>query len=170
MGPSSSRRTEMQSPSADQDEHHLWHTTQKAIFAYTTPITRRNSLPAIKTRLVRLTQAISDYGEADCVSCSMHYYSARVLLSLLAPSAPAFAEECWVLLHYGRERDSGGGSELRDHFDEALLEEIIEETEDLLDRHHLPRHDRPDTLQSIFDQAFPIVKEGRLSRTRDSSG
>ena len=161
---------EMPNSAADHDERNLWLAAQKAILAYTRPITRRNSLSAIRRRLVRLTKAVADYGKAYSVCCSMHYYSARVLLSLLAPSAPAFAEECWVHLHYGCEKDIRDGSESRYGLDEDAIQEMIKETEDLLDRHHLPRQGQPSTLQSIFDQPFPIIKRGLLSQTKDSSG
>ena len=158
----------MPNPSKDQDEHKLWLAAQNAILAYTTPITRRNSLPAIRARLVRLTKAVSDYGEACYVCCNMHYYSARVLLSLLAPSAPAFVEECWVLLHYGHEHDIGEEDESSHYFDESEIRKIITELESTLDRYHLPRQGQPDTLQSIFDQPFPVVNEGLSSRHTDA--
>lgn len=160
----------MPDSAADEDERNICLAAQKAILAYTSPITRQNGLPAIRRRLVRLTKAVANYGKAYCVSCSMHYYSARVLLSLLAPSASAFAEECWVLLHYGCEKDIGDRGGPRYSLDEDAIQEMIKETEDLLDRHHLPRQDQPDTLQSIFNQPFPTFKRGLLSQAKDHSG
>jgi leucyl-tRNA synthetase len=59
---------------------------------------------------MRLTKATVDYSDAYTVHCTMHYHAARILISLLAPSAPAFAEECWVILHYGLQKGEGGGS------------------------------------------------------------
>jgi leucyl-tRNA synthetase len=95
---------------------------------------------------MRLTKAITSYDDAFAVSSDMYYYFARILLSLLAPSAPFFAEECWVLLHYGCQQGNGDGSESRYDLDkdeiegiENEIEEIIKETEDLLDRRYLPR-------------------------------
>lgn len=151
---------EMPDSSADPDEKKVWLAAQNAIIAYTTPITRRNSLPAIKARLIRLTKSVSNYDKCGYVCCNMHYYSARVLISLLAPSAPAFAEECWVLLHYGHEQNIGEKDELI----HRLYENEIQEIESCLGRYNLPRQGQPDTLQSIFDQPFPVVREGRSSR------
>jgi leucyl-tRNA synthetase len=153
----------MPDTSADQDEQRLWLAAQNAILAYTTPITKRNSLPAIRARLVRLTKAVSNYEEAYCVVFDMHYYSACVLLSLLAPSAPAFAEECWVLLHYGNQQDIGEEDESDNYLNESAIQEIITKTENTLGRYHLARQGQPDTLQSIFDQPFPVVSEDLLS-------
>jgi leucyl-tRNA synthetase len=159
--------------SADGDEHRLWLISQRAILSYTLPITVRNSLQTVRSHLMRLTKAIVAYDDGPTVSCNMHYYSARILLSLLAPSAPSFAEECWVLLHYGYQDHRGDGDQPRHGINEEEIEEIeeieksIQETEDELDRHNLPRQGRPDTLQSIFDQPFPVTKRGTPSHIWD---
>ena len=149
---------EVSSTSTDDDTYRLWVAAQNAILAYTAPISARNNVQAIRSRLVRLMNAITAYEDAEELYCDMHYYSARVLVSLLAPLAPSLAEECWVLLHYGsQDGDDDGGTEPRYEFEDAI-EELIKETEDLLGRRHLPRQGRPDTLQSIFDQPFPVAK------------
>lgn len=54
---------------------------------------KKQSLLTIGSRLGRLGKLLSGVCTRR-VSCDMHYYSTRVLLSLLAPSAPTFAEEC----------------------------------------------------------------------------
>ncbi|KAI0538358.1 hypothetical protein GGR58DRAFT_309773 [Xylaria digitata] len=153
--------------STDGDEYRLWLIAQRAILAFTAPITVRNSVRTTKSRLMRLTKAMTAYDDAFTVSCDMHYYSARILLSLLAPSAPSFAEECWVLLHYGCQDSNSDGSESRYGLNEDEIEEIVKETEDDLGRHHLPRQGLPDTLQSIFDQPFPVTKRGVALRIKD---
>ncbi|KAI8629768.1 hypothetical protein F5Y19DRAFT_431791 [Xylariaceae sp. FL1651] len=147
--------------STDPDEYRLWLIAQKSILAYKAPITVQNSLRRIRLRLIHLATAIIAYHDATLVSCNMHYYAARILLSLLAPLAPSYAEECWLHLHYGYQNGDRDGSELTYDFDENLqeeIEEIIQETEDNLNRRHLPRQGQPHTLQSIFDQPFPIVR------------
>ncbi|KAI0425115.1 hypothetical protein F5Y09DRAFT_352716 [Xylaria sp. FL1042] len=152
---------DMSGESTDTEEYRLWLVAQKSILSYITPITSRNSTRRIKSRLVQLSKAIIAYDKASLVCCNMHYYAARILVSLLAPLAPSFAEECWVHLHYGDQSSDRDGSDSPWDFDECLreeIEEIIKETEENYNRRHLPRQGQPSTLQSIFDQPFPVVR------------
>lgn len=151
----------------DEDEYRLWLVAQRAILSFTAPTTVKNSVQTMKSRLMQLTKAIIAYDDACVVDCNMHYYSARILLSLLAPLAPSFAEECWVFLHYGCQDSDNDKIESRYGLGEDEIEKIIKEIEDDLDRHHLPRQDQPDTLQSIFDQPFPVAKRGVALGSKD---
>lgn len=100
--------------------------------------------------------SIKEYGEADRVSVAVHYYSARVLISLLAPIAPAFAKECRVLLYYGPEKDREV-NEPGYFFGCEAVKEMIQEKEGRLLRFGLPRQGQPDTLCPIFDRPFPFA-------------
>ena len=116
------------------------------------PIGGRNSLQTIESRLAALTKAIIVYDDAQRILPGVHYHSARVLLCLIAPLAPCFVEECWVMLYYGTDVSSRNGDD--DEFDEnPLVEEELANDEEL---RGFPRQGYPDTLRSIFDQPFPV--------------
>ncbi|MCJ1249292.1 Leucyl-tRNA synthetase, mitochondrial [Trapelia coarctata] len=137
-----------------QAEHiAVWLSAQKALLSMTQPIGARNSLQTIESRLVRLAKAIKKYDDAEIVLPDVHYHSARILLCLIAPFAPSFAEECWVVLHYGNSGSEGwdGTSES----DQEMIEKELAEDEAL---RHLPRRGRPETLGSIFDEPFPVAE------------
>src|SRR3569833_1166540 len=74
---------------------------------------------------------------------TLSYDSSRVLICLLAPSALSCVEEYLVPLHYGCQDGHKGH----------------------LDRRHLPRQGRPETLQSIFNRPFPVARQGIPSRS-----
>lgn len=152
----------------DVVDYSFWLVVQEAISAFTVSTTARSSIRTIKSRLMELTKAIITRSVG---LCDLHYYSARILLSLLAPLAPSFAEECWVILHYGcHHSDSGCHDSDSDGFEpiyDASIEvdeQMIKEIEEDNNRRHLPRQGRPDTLQSIFDQPFPVAKLDAVQR------
>jgi hypothetical protein len=152
---------DMSNESTNTEQYRLWFVAQKSILAYTTPITSRNSVRRIKSRLVQLSKAIIAYDEASLVFIDMHYYAARILISLLAPLAPSFAEECWLHLHYGDQPGDSDGSDSPWGFDECSreeIEEMIKEAEENNNGRHLPRQGQPSTLPSIFDQPFPVAR------------
>ena len=83
------------------------------------PIGGRNSLQTVESRLAALTKAIIAYGDAQQILPGVHYHSARILLCLIAPLAPSFAEECWAMLHYLTDVTSRNGDDT--DFDENPL-------------------------------------------------
>ncbi|KAM7198480.1 hypothetical protein V8F33_004986 [Rhypophila sp. PSN 637] len=133
---------------SDQDRdvqaRNLWLAAQSAIVACTSRITPtgQNSPPTIKKTLFLLIRAVRDYdAEVEKTSCEMYYYSARVLLALLAPLAPAFTNECWPLLHggpfaFGRPP----GVQVNQDFTLQGLD----------GRYKLPIKGQPNSLQSVF--------------------
>ena len=136
----------------EEDDCKVWLAAQQALASMMQPIGGRNSLQTIESRLAALTKAIIVYDDAQRILPGVHYHSARVLLCLIAPLAPCFAEECWVVLHYGTDVSSRNGDD--DEFDEnPLIEEELANDEEL---RGLPRQGYPDTLRSIFDQPFPV--------------
>lgn len=143
----------------EEEAYHVWLSAQRAISAYTRPITLRDNASTVKRSLTRLTNTIINYNDVEYFLPDVHYYATRVLLSLLAPSAASFAEECWVRLHYGEETEwAQEGPELEEG-DSARVEELIKEHEQITGRHNLPRRGQPETLQSIFDQPFPLLRD-----------
>ena len=149
----------------------LWLAAQKALLVSTKPHTTVVSAKELEVCLITLTkEMIRDY---DDHSAQMSYHTARILISLVAPFAPCFAEECWVLLHYGdglsSDDEASTGSENEDIYDEAIgKEDSPEEIESALaedaeewggDYRHLPKKGYPETLPSIFEIPFPVAVE-----------
>lgn len=170
----------------DKDAWAISLVSQKAIIAMTRKSSSVN-YQNFRLELHRLVLSIIHYGEytldehedpvayEECEECpaqpGTHYHSARILLSLLSIIAPAFAEECWVALHYG----VGQKSKLAfDEYDSRDVKEQIGSTRmdywdydevKKLGLQHLPRTDDPDTLSSIFAQAFPEPVSSEVLRT-----
>lgn len=157
---------------SDMEEHDVeaWLAAQEAIFSVTQPLGGENTLHNIESRLVSLTKKIINYNDAWSQTAAISYHSARILLCLIAPLAPAFAEECWVLLHYGTT-NSSNGEDADDGWSDSSIDEMLDhEAEEFEDLRHLPRKGRPHTLSSIFDEPFPdpVTKE-TLALLRSSS-
>ncbi|KAK3933447.1 hypothetical protein QBC46DRAFT_402359 [Diplogelasinospora grovesii] len=127
---------------------------QRAIGIYTSA-SHMNVNPALLTkRLVGLTNAIAGYKDKSKdsrgnVFPEMHYLAARTLISLLAPTAPCFAEELWVLLHYGAKHTVMAQKDNRNKNephttppgaqDDETVETLAQLAEDRLGRRNLPR-------------------------------
>ncbi|CAG8950664.1 hypothetical protein HYFRA_00002874 [Hymenoscyphus fraxineus] len=122
-------------------------------------MSRRNSLQIVESHLVALTKAIIAYDGEGVQDPDIHYHSTRILLSLIATFAPAFAEECWVLLHYGSDTPSVHKSDI------GLEEDLFDEEDEEL--RFLPRQGRPETLPSIFDQPFPTPEAASYTSPSD---
>ncbi|CAG8982738.1 hypothetical protein HYALB_00001019 [Hymenoscyphus albidus] len=121
--------------SMEEPDCTLWHAAQDALLSWTQQIGRRNSLQNVESRLVALTKAIIAYGGERRKLPDVHYHATRILLCLIAPFAPAFAEECWVSLHYG------SGTPSVDECDIGLEEDLVEDkiTEEELAEDKEPR-------------------------------
>lgn len=141
---------------AGKDACALSLASQKAILAM---VMKSESVDfaALWVHLDNLVKHITCYYYLDLIDCGLHYHSARILLSLLAIIAPAFAEECWVALQYGFEHPDGNGIKCNPI--------AINCAENLQDdgivgcgSQHLPRLGRLDTLSSIFSQPFPKLE------------
>lgn len=152
------RNPDVFNSSMEEPDCRLWLAAQKALLSWTKPMSVRNSLQTVESHLVALTKAVIAYDDAWKQLPNVHYHSARILLCLVAPLAPAFAEECWVTLHYGSDTPSTGESDIEleeNLFEQEMVEKELAEEEELRD---LPRQGRPGTLPSIFDQPFPTAE------------
>jgi len=109
-----------------------------------------------------LISRVEETGEEEeySLNSNIHYHSTQILLSLLAPVVPSFAEECWLALHYGRDewRDKGSDDE-DDDYDRNIPKEWIFDELAELEYQNLPRRNDPSTLSSIFSQPFPIPED-----------
>lgn len=158
----SPRMPEILDTSMDENALAVWLAAQDALNSMIQPLSAHNSLLATESRLMELTNALMDYDDAQLISPEVQYHSTRILLSLIASVAPAFAEECWLALHYGNNPDSIDEDFVLDEDFRALsdeeIEEILADEQEEEDLRHLPRKARPDSLLSIFDQPFPIAE------------
>ena len=150
----------------EEDDCKIWLAAQNALVSMARPLSVQNNLQAVESRLVALTKAIIVYDDARVIDPGVHYHSARILLCLIAPLAPSFAEECWVMLHYGSDMPSDGGNDDDDDdsnppdlLDDESIEQELADDEEL---RNLPRQGRPKTLPSIFDQAFPVAEQKEM--------
>ncbi|KAL8989777.1 MAG: hypothetical protein Q9169_008285 [Polycauliona sp. 2 TL-2023] len=158
----------------DDAGEELWLAGQEAMVAF-----RQHSgaetKAIIMNGLTRLTEEIIEYDNAVMVSPRVHYHAARILINLITPFAPSFAEECWVLLHYGRQSllkihpnaismEHEWEEEQKDDIDDDSSEpRSLEDIESRLnDREgqdgytNLPRRWYPETLASLFELAPPM--------------
>jgi hypothetical protein len=145
-----------------EDTFALWLASQEAILSMTGKETSVN-YHKVREQLTRLMVSIARYEEEhgpQMIDCSVHYYSTRILISLLATVVPSFAEECWLALHYGQ--DQGCNKEC--HNNEETDAESSEIYEDLIEYgyQHLPRRSDPSTLPSIFSQPFPVPESSEV--------
>ncbi|KAL9034361.1 MAG: hypothetical protein Q9180_005450 [Flavoplaca navasiana] len=160
---------------SNENGEKIWLAAQEAMVAFRKHLSA-NNIAAIMKRLTRLTKEIIEYDSADTVFPHVHYHAARILINLITPFAPSFAEECWVLLHYGRQSLLGvhdnaitiedEQAEKRMDADDAEkweppslkdVESDLEEEEKEWEfgYTHLSRRWYPDTLNSLFQLAPP---------------
>lgn len=109
------------------------------------------------------------------------------MINLIASFAPSFAEECWVLLHYGLlsllgvhpNAESLEGESTEDNEDRETpsleeVESILAEAEEEWEEGYqlLPRKRFPGTLPSLFELGPPVpvsMEAVRLLRQRVKS-
>ncbi|KAL8911913.1 MAG: hypothetical protein Q9171_002997 [Xanthocarpia ochracea] len=163
-------------PDRNNDEK-VWLSAQKALLVSTKPNSSAVSAKELEVCLITLTEEM--IRDNDDRSAQMSYHTARILISLIAPFAPCFAEECWVLLHYGEgilsDEEASTGSEDEDIHNEAIgKEDSLEEIESALaedaeewggNYRHLPKKGYPETLPSIFEIPFPVPVERARPRS-----
>ena len=86
-----------------EEEAALYLPTVQTICSVTTSLSATHALNICISALMSLTnslaQAQSSTAQFDHLSPSVLYHTASVMARLLAPFAPAFAEECWEILH-----------------------------------------------------------------------
>ena len=73
-------------------EKQVWAEVQQTIISVTSSLSETFSLNTVISDLIKLTNAISS---ASDVSYTVRYHATSALLHMMAPVAPAFAEECW---------------------------------------------------------------------------
>ncbi|KAF2811815.1 leucyl-tRNA synthetase, partial [Mytilinidion resinicola] len=83
----------------------LWLKTQSTIARVTDSYSNTHTLNTVVSDLMSLTNTIWDTQSDSRLSCTLQYLSLTSLLRMLAPIAPAFAEECWERLHKLVARD-----------------------------------------------------------------
>ncbi len=163
-------------PDRNNDEK-VWLAAQKALLVSTKPYSTADSAKELEICLITLTEEM--IRDNDDHSAQMSYHTARILISMIAPFAPCFAEECWVLLHYGdgllSDEESPADLEDEEIYNEAIgKEDSLEEIESALaedaeewgdDYRHLPKKGYPETLPSIFEIPFPVPFERARPRS-----
>ncbi|KAL8650526.1 MAG: hypothetical protein Q9226_005110 [Calogaya cf. arnoldii] len=151
----------------------IWLAAQEALLSFTNYMDAADKVLIMK-RLATLTTEIINWDQASGIEIGVHYHAARILINLIAPFAPSFAEECWVLLHYGpspllgihpnvvsaeevsAEEDVDDDSSETRSFEEIEFLEGEEEEMWKCGYTHLPRQCYPETLPSLFEIAPPI--------------
>lgn len=77
-------------------ESKLWLETQRKIESITSSYVSMTSLNTIVSDLMKLSNTLSASSSNQNLQCSPIYYeSLRILIQMMAPITPAFAEECW---------------------------------------------------------------------------
>lgn len=78
-------------------ERHLWTQVQKSIISVRSSLYDTFTLNTVISDLMELTKTLISTFEV--VKPMQNFHGLSVLLRMLAPIAPAFAEECWESLH-----------------------------------------------------------------------
>jgi leucyl-tRNA synthetase len=78
-------------------ESNLWLTVQKTIYSVTESFTTASSLNTVVSDLMTLSNRIIE-SEKICNE-TLRYHALSAVLRMTAPVTPAFAEECWSILH-----------------------------------------------------------------------
>ena len=84
-----------------EKETHQWGQLQRTILSITTNLSETFTLNTIISDLMELTNTLhhpNQYSNQP-VNTALQYHTTNTLLRMLAPVAPAFAEECWERLH-----------------------------------------------------------------------
>ena len=80
-----------------EEEADLWHDVQRTILSVTHSLDKTHSLNTVVSDLIKLTNSLAF--AFTHLSLPVLYHATSALLRMLAPLAPAFAEECWEALH-----------------------------------------------------------------------
>lgn len=80
-------------------EADLWAETQDTIRSVAHALDDTHALNTLVSDLIKLTNTLSSVASHADISLSVKYHTTSALLRMLAPVAPAFAEECWEALH-----------------------------------------------------------------------
>lgn len=152
----------------DEDACALWLAAQEAILSMTRLSTSVDSCE-IRSRLSALAHAIKrcENEDGQCwVDRDAHYHSTRILLSLIALFAPAFAEASWRAVHYGHEQWRLRHSKTKDEGEDygSVPFSGLGNPEELreLGFQDLASQWDPNTLSSIFSQPFPVPESSEV--------
>ena len=86
--------------SLNDTEAQMWLLLQRTIDSVTVALSETFALNTVISDLTKLTNAISSASShAPKVNSAILYQASSALVRMLAPIAPAFAEECWERLH-----------------------------------------------------------------------
>lgn len=142
-------------------EVHLWAETQRTISSVTTSLTTTFTLNTIISDLMNLTNTLS--AASPSTSPALLHAATSALLRLLAPVAPAVAEECWERLHSPGDPDT--------HSTRSILTEPFPLTDGSLET--LQRRRQPCAVQEDgkFRLAIEIgVLPAHLAPSPDAGG
>lgn len=81
-------------PPSTPHEAHVWRTVQRTIISVTASLSQTFTLNTVVSNLMGLTNTITRHP----VSPTTTHHTLSALIRMLAPIAPAFAEECWETL------------------------------------------------------------------------
>ncbi|TAQ87048.1 hypothetical protein B7494_g4633 [Chlorociboria aeruginascens] len=83
-------------------EMKLWRTVQYTIASVTESYSRTHSLNTVISDLMALSNLIIETSEAQWKREPLTFHAIKILIQLMSPITPAFAEECWDILHSPR--------------------------------------------------------------------
>ncbi|KAL8667989.1 MAG: hypothetical protein Q9168_007144 [Polycauliona sp. 1 TL-2023] len=162
---------------SNEDSDKVWLAAQEAVVAFKNH-TNVNKKALIMKRLGLLIDNIIGYDSAEVFYPEFHYHAARILTNLVTAFALSFAEECWVILHYGEyswldihdnaitseddpaEIEEDEEDEEDDEDDEIWEPHSLDDIERSLENagewesyRNLPRRWYPETLALLFELA-----------------
>ena len=132
-------------------ESKLWLETQRKVGSITSSYLSVNSMNTVVSDLMKLSNnilATSDHGLLN--QSPTYYQSVDILLRLMAPIVPAFAEECWATLHSVPSQESSLAYKANnDHSHDSIFDQKF------------PVADISDALQHVDKQTSAIQINGR---------
>lgn len=87
----------------------LWLCVQRTIISVTESLSTASSLNTVISDLMSLSNTILN---SDACNPILRYHSFSALLRMMAPITPAFAEECWSILHSTSSSRTSGFSSI----------------------------------------------------------
>ena len=149
-----------------QSEASLELATHRTIDSITTSLSSTHALNTCISDLMSLTNTLAQAqaqfeSDSTSVSPSTLYHTTSALIKLLAPFAPAFAEECWEVLHSSIPHPYIETTAQQQHLSDQLRQSIF--------NHPWPTVDRLAQLELLASQrekqTCAVMENGKLRAT-----
>lgn len=156
-------------PSGFSDaEAELWADVQRTIRSVTHALDTSYALNTVVSDLIKLSNHLASTATDTAISPPIRYHATSALLRMLAPLAPAFAEECWEALQLHLHLDPSPSVSLpispRPRQTKTKDHAPLERKADSIFSHPFPTPDASDSLsaRARATQTCVVQENGKL--------